>query len=173
VKINWRIGGTRRFHLQDWRVNQAREQHKTSSKLVLPFSPEDGGDIFLRNYCWLSSTAGRYIPDNRYLQNQNWENLSSYRVFINHSYIWYHHHPNKFQSGTGGPSWTALSRLQPSLSPYSLSPYFLPTTIGPVTRSLLACILYKKTIVAKCKAKDYYAMLSHVRLTLPPWQWSQ
>jgi hypothetical protein len=60
-------------------------------------------------------TSRRYIPEDGTLHNHRCENLISYRAFINLSYNWRHRQPK--QSGTVEPPWTALSRLQPSLSP--------------------------------------------------------
>jgi hypothetical protein len=49
VKVNLRFGGTRRLHPQGRRVSQARNQCVAGSLFGLPFDPEDGSDMFLRN----------------------------------------------------------------------------------------------------------------------------
>jgi hypothetical protein len=66
--------------LSSWlKMNQARNQHEAHSKqssLFIGglFSPEDGGDMFLRRSCWLS-------PD--YMDNQNaWENRQHNYIYI-------------------------------------------------------------------------------------------
>jgi hypothetical protein len=45
MKVNRIFGGTCHLNLEDRRISQARNQRETDSKL----SPEDGGDMFLRN----------------------------------------------------------------------------------------------------------------------------
>jgi hypothetical protein len=35
MKVNWCFGGTCHFHIQGWRVSQARNQHDASSKKAL------------------------------------------------------------------------------------------------------------------------------------------
>jgi hypothetical protein len=69
LKVSRRFGRTYGFHLQNWRVSQARNRHEADSKqmlinsccllyavflLGLLFNTEDGGDMFLRNVGWLS-----------------------------------------------------------------------------------------------------------------------
>jgi hypothetical protein len=44
VKVNTHFEGTCGHHLQDLRVNQARNQNEAGRSL-----DEDGGDVFLRN----------------------------------------------------------------------------------------------------------------------------
>jgi hypothetical protein len=42
------------------------------------FDPEDGGDMFLWNVGWLSTTTWRYIPEDWSVHNHHCENLKSY-----------------------------------------------------------------------------------------------
>jgi hypothetical protein len=50
--------------------------------LGLFFDPEDGGDMFLRNKDWLSTTKRRYIPEDGTLHNHRCENLKSYKLIV-------------------------------------------------------------------------------------------
>jgi hypothetical protein len=54
VKVNPRFGG-KYFHLQDRRISLLATCFHDGFLLNLFFQLEDGGDIFLRNVCWLST----------------------------------------------------------------------------------------------------------------------
>jgi hypothetical protein len=54
LKVNRRIGGTYRLHLQSRRISQARNDGEASFLVRLFFDTEDGGDMFFRSAGWLS-----------------------------------------------------------------------------------------------------------------------
>jgi hypothetical protein len=66
LKVNRCFRGTYRFHLQGWRVHQARNQHEADSKQNSK-TPVD-----------CQQTTWRYIPQDRTLHNHRCENLKSY-----------------------------------------------------------------------------------------------
>jgi hypothetical protein len=49
LEVNRRFGGECRLHLQEARINQARNQHEAGSK-----QSSDGGHVFFPNVCCLS-----------------------------------------------------------------------------------------------------------------------
>jgi hypothetical protein len=55
LKVNWIVGGTRRFHLQGGRMCQELCLPPASFLLGLLFVPEDGDDMLHRNGGWLST----------------------------------------------------------------------------------------------------------------------
>jgi hypothetical protein len=66
LKVNRRFGGTCLYHLQGWRLSQARNWRQSRLLVLLPpalmlvsllglfFRPEDSDIIFLQNVGWLS-----------------------------------------------------------------------------------------------------------------------
>jgi hypothetical protein len=61
LQVDRRFGETCRLHLQGGRISQATNQQSSACHLLsrwfitLYFEPENGGDMFLRNDCWLST----------------------------------------------------------------------------------------------------------------------
>jgi hypothetical protein len=51
LKVNRRFGGTCHLHLQGLRVSRMKQAARKAARFLvrLPFNPEDGGDMFLRN----------------------------------------------------------------------------------------------------------------------------
>jgi hypothetical protein len=83
------LGETCRFHLQDRRISQARNQRESRLQgepplallafcfhvgflLALFFDPEDEGDMFLRNVGWFQRTTRCYISGDATFQMLAW-----------------------------------------------------------------------------------------------------
>jgi hypothetical protein len=79
LKVNRHFGGTYRLHLQGRRIRQARYQRESRCQaefyfkagflLVLFLDPEDGGDMFIRNICWLSTDYTAIYSRRQYSSN--------------------------------------------------------------------------------------------------------
>jgi hypothetical protein len=77
LKINWRFRGRCCLHLQGQRMSQARALLAACCHagflLGLFFDPDDGGDMFLGNVCWLSVEYTTLYPRT---QNSLWATWS-------------------------------------------------------------------------------------------------
>jgi hypothetical protein len=69
LEVNRRFGGTRPLHLQGWRISWAGNQRESrwlcfhaGFLLGLFFNPEDGGNMFLRNFGWFSTDYTALYP---------------------------------------------------------------------------------------------------------------
>jgi hypothetical protein len=64
LKVKRRFGRTYRLHLQVRRISRARNQRESrwQAELYSFFDPEDGGDMLLRNVCWISTDYTALYP---------------------------------------------------------------------------------------------------------------
>jgi hypothetical protein len=78
LKINRRFGGACRLHLQWQIISRERNQRENrwQAGLGLFFGPEDGSDMFLRNFGWLSTDT----PEDSTFHYHRCENLKSYTI---------------------------------------------------------------------------------------------
>jgi hypothetical protein len=76
LKDNRCFGGTCRLHLQGRRKSHERNRREASSKQ----SPEDGGDMFLRNIGWLSTDYTVWYPRRHNFFVDYYTMLSVYRL---------------------------------------------------------------------------------------------
>jgi hypothetical protein len=94
LKVNWRLGGKYRLHLQGRRINEARKIVKAHDLLTTFFrpcfflglflDPNDGSEMFLRNVAWLSTdyTAFYSLWEPQILQSFLGFIYASLRVYL-------------------------------------------------------------------------------------------
>jgi hypothetical protein len=72
LKVDWRFGETYRLFLRDSRLSHLRNHHEARGGVVRGslFSPEDGGDIVLRNWVDFNWATRCYIFEDGTLHNQ-------------------------------------------------------------------------------------------------------
>jgi hypothetical protein len=103
LKVNRHFGGTCHLHFQSQRICQAKKKHGSRWQsehmallatcfhvcflLSLFFDPEDGNDMFLLNFVWLSMDYMVLHPEDRTLHNHWCENFKSYKGYLNSNLV--------------------------------------------------------------------------------------
>jgi hypothetical protein len=84
LNVNRRFGGKSCLHLQDRRINRARNRHEAGSKFFLAYSSTFKMDAICSSETSVDfqRTTRRYIPEDGTLHNHRCENLKSYREFF-------------------------------------------------------------------------------------------
>jgi hypothetical protein len=95
LKVNWRLGGTCRLHLQGQRINQARNQCEACSKHAYSLTVKMEATCSCEMLVDFQQTARRYIPEDSlvYCEWSSWQ--SSYRwcylLTGVHRHLWKYH----------------------------------------------------------------------------------
>jgi hypothetical protein len=94
LKVNRNYGGTCRLHPQGRRISQARNQHEVGSMQALLTAyfmlvsclaysaPKMKATYSSETSVSFQRTTGRYIPNDRTLQNHRCENLKCYNILL-------------------------------------------------------------------------------------------
>jgi hypothetical protein len=88
LKVRRSLEGTCRLHLQGGRISQGRKQNSACHLLhaaslpVIFVDPVDGGDMFLRNVCWLNGLHALYPRRWNYSEFTLFEFLFYYCLLI-------------------------------------------------------------------------------------------